>query len=88
MEISPIAGIRVTPVPKSRPADPELTAFFDIESTARPGDDTYTASGKKAAGAEESDEAEAEDSEEIADDGEHSSSSPSDKPASRINFFA
>jgi len=85
MEISPIAGIRVTPVAKPRPVSPELTAFFDIESASRPGDDAYTASDKKAAGAEESDEA--EDFEEVADDG-HSSSMPNDKPASRINFFA
>jgi hypothetical protein len=56
MEIAPVTGIRVTPTVKVRPVGPELTASFDIESAARPGDDTYTRSGKKAAGAEESEE--------------------------------
>jgi hypothetical protein len=67
MEIAPIAGIRVTPVLKPQPVDPQLTAFFDIEAAAKPNDDTYSAAKKKAAGAEEDDddmdlaEAEAED---------------------------
>jgi hypothetical protein len=66
MEIAPIAGIRVTPVLKPQPVDPQLTAFFDIEAAAKPSDDTYSAAKKKAAGAEEDDdmdlaEAEAED---------------------------
>lgn len=55
MEIAPIAGIRVTPVLKPQPVDPQLTAFFDIEAAAKPGDDTYSAAKKKAAGAEEDD---------------------------------
>ncbi|MBM3511776.1 MAG: hypothetical protein FJX61_16815 [Alphaproteobacteria bacterium] len=53
MEISPVAGIRVMPVVKTPPADSELSAFFDIEATARSGDDTYSRGAKKAAGAEE-----------------------------------
>ena len=61
MEISPIPGLRAVAAVKPRPVDPELTAFFDIESTARPGDDTYTGNGKKAAGAEENEEDNAED---------------------------
>ncbi len=83
MEIAPIPGIRVTPVVKPRPSAPELTAFVTVEAAVKPGDDTYTASGKKAAGAEENDEAEAEDKKEIA-----AEKSPDDTPAGRIDFFA
>ena len=55
MEIAPIAGIRVTPVLKPQPVGPQLTAFFDIEAAAKPGDDSYSGAKKKAAGAEEDD---------------------------------
>jgi hypothetical protein len=40
MEISPIAGIRAMPVVKVPPADPELSALFEIENSAGPGDDS------------------------------------------------
>jgi hypothetical protein len=68
MEITPIVGIRVLPVQKPQPVGPQLTAFFDIEAAAKPGDGSYLAAKKKASGAEEDDgddldlaEAEAED---------------------------
>ena len=66
MEIAPIAAIRAIPAVKPRPVDSELTALFDIEAAARPGDDTWTRSGRKAAGAEE-DEEELDELEEIED---------------------
>jgi hypothetical protein len=47
MEISPIAGIRAMPVVKSPPAEPELTAVFDIDNSARIGDETWTPSDSK-----------------------------------------
>ena len=56
VEIAPIAGIRVMPVTRVRPIEAELTAAFDIEASARPGDDTYSPGGQKAAGAEEPEE--------------------------------
>ena len=56
MEIAPIAGVRVLPVTKVRPVDPELAPFFDIESAVRLDEDTYSPKGRKAAGAEESEE--------------------------------
>jgi hypothetical protein len=62
MEISPIAGIRAMPVMKVPKADPELSAVFDIENSSKPGDDSYTGSGKKAAGGEDDDDADLEDS--------------------------
>jgi hypothetical protein len=61
MEIAPIAGIRVMTAVKPRPVDPELTAEFAIEAAAWLGDDTYTSPTRKAAGAEEEDDEEAED---------------------------
>lgn len=85
MEIGPIAGIRAVPAVKSRPLDSELSALFEIESSARAGDDTYTGNGKKAAGAEENDEEDAEDLEELsaAEPDRHA-----DGSSGQISFFA
>ena len=82
MEIGPIAGIRVMPAIKTRPVDPELTAFAEVESSARPDDqDSYAGSDRKAGGAEEPEE--------------EQSSPDKDSPADAqtgtaggINFFA
>jgi hypothetical protein len=88
MDIGPIGGIRLVPPIKERPVDPELTAFFAIESTARPGDDAYSRSGKKAAGAEESEE---EDGQELELDGEDGGAMELDAapmpPGRQISFF-
>lgn len=94
MEIAPVAGIRIVAQPKAKPVDPELSALFDIEAPVRPDDDTYTASRKKAAGAEESDE----DSEQLDEAFEEDFSAeaavarradgPEDGPQRQINFFA
>lgn len=85
MEISPVAGIRIMPEAKSRSIDPELSAVFDIESAARPGDDTYSGPGRKAAGAEEDEE---ELDEEPGTGAEDGSPSPRHSLDTRINFFA
>jgi len=53
MEISPIAGIRAMPVMKVPPANSGLSKVFDIENSSKPGDDSYSGSGKKAAGGED-----------------------------------
>lgn len=58
MEISPIIGIRVMPTVRTPPAESALSAIFDIEATAKPGDDSYSSARKKAAGAEESEDEE------------------------------
>jgi len=50
MEISPIPGIRALPAVKAPPADPRLSAVFDIENSSGPADDTYSGSGRKASG--------------------------------------
>lgn len=86
MEIGSIAGIRMMPAIKSRPIDPELTALFDVESSARTGDDTYTGNGKKAAGAEENDDDE-QDPDEASDD-EPAQGTYIESSGSKINFFA
>jgi hypothetical protein len=57
MEISPIPGIRALPAVKAPPVDPRLSAVFDIENSSGAGDDTYSGSGRKAAGGQD-DEAE------------------------------
>jgi hypothetical protein len=87
MEIGPIAGIRAMPVVKAPPADPELTAVFDIGNSARIGDETWTPSDKLGRGSEDdgSDdplEDEEESTSEAARSGE-SNSAP--RP---ISFFA
>jgi hypothetical protein len=88
MEISPIAGVRVLPVAKTRPVDPELTALFDIEAAVRPDDDTFSRNGQKAAGAEEPDQ-EDENEEPEADLVAELESEPPRRPATdRISFFA
>lgn len=56
MEISPIPGIRVLPLARAKPVDPELSAVFEIEAAGRPADDSFSRQVRKAAGAEESDE--------------------------------
>ena len=53
-------------VTKARPVDPDLTFPMEIESSARPDDDTYSPANKKASGAEEAED-EAEDLEELSD---------------------
>ena len=56
MEISPVTGIRLMPTPKTPPKESGIAAIFDLEATARSGEDNYSNEKKKAAGAEESDE--------------------------------
>lgn len=87
MEIGPIPAMRAIAAVKPRPIDPELSALFDIEPSARAGDDTYTGTGKKAAGAEENDEEDAEELEEISAD-EPSAQSRNERSQSQISFFA
>jgi hypothetical protein len=53
MEISPIAGIRAMPVMKTPPADSDLSRVLDIEKPSQPADDSYSGSGKKAAGGQD-----------------------------------
>jgi hypothetical protein len=56
MELGPIPGIRALPAVGARQADVRTPAIFDIDASARPGDDGGQQGGRKAAGAEEHDE--------------------------------
>lgn len=85
MEISPIPAIRAVTAVKPRPVDAELSALFDIESSARAGDDTYTGNGKKAAGAEEDDQ---EDAGELEESEEAKSPARQEGSRNQISFFA
>jgi hypothetical protein len=78
MEISPITGIRAMPVMKSPPADPELTALFDIENSA----------AKSARGSE--DDGSEDEFDDLADEDEvESTRQPVGKnPSRQISFFA
>lgn len=53
MEISPIIGIRNLPTVKVPPAEAGISADFEIKAAVGLGDDSYTGSGKKAAGGDE-----------------------------------
>ena len=83
MEISPIPGIRMVQAIKPPAAETQLTARFEIDASARAGDDSYSGSSKKGAGAEESDE-------ELVEEPEASAQGqPSDvEPGPRVSFFA
>ena len=56
MGIAPIPGIRALPSPKAAQPDFRLPEVFDIEGSARPGDDQGQRNGRKAAGAEENEQ--------------------------------
>ncbi len=56
MEIAPIPGIRALPSSKEAQPDFALQEVFDIEGSARPGDDRGRRNGRKAAGAEENEQ--------------------------------
>lgn len=91
MEIGPIPGIRAIPAIRPRPVHPEVTAFFDIEASARPGDDTYTRRSKKAAGAEENEDDELDEAEDIEDEdlsGRLAARQHHIGPATRLSLFA
>ncbi len=83
MQIGPIAEIRVLPAVKAPPVDPQLSALFDIEGTAKPDDDSYSGGAKKAAGAEE------EEADEVAgEERESNPEPPGDSPIRSISYFA
>jgi hypothetical protein len=90
MDLGPIPGIRVTPVAKVRPIDSDLIIPFEIESAARPDDDTYSPAKKKASGAEETDEDSLESEESLEEDSEAEPVTIHLKVSSgaQVNYFA
>lgn len=83
MEISPIAGVSYLPVQRTEPADPDLR-LFDIEATARAGDEEGSFYGRKAAGAEEADDEAAEGEQAVSSEPEPGQ----DTLPRKISFFA
>ena len=69
MEIAPVASVRLTPMLCSKARDLGLTDIYEVESTSRSGDETYTPDNSEAASGFEDDafsepdeESEAQDS--------------------------
>lgn len=90
MEISPISGVRIEPVFKSRETDLGLTDVFEVERSSRTGDETYSPSGNKAASGFEDDEDQAEDQEEADSEVEvkPKTAKTVDGAGQEISFFA
>jgi hypothetical protein len=84
MEIGPVTGISALPVVRSLPADPELSAVFDIENFARIGDETYSPSGGKSAGGREDEF----DDPAVEDEDEFQPQVAEPAPPRQISFFA
>jgi hypothetical protein len=84
MEISPIPGIRSMPVVKAPPVYSDLSRVFDIENSSKPGDDTYSGSGKKSSGGQDDENENLEESREV----ESPAPVPDDEPSAQINYFA
>lgn len=83
MEIAPIPGIRALPAVSPREADTRVPAIFDIDASAKPGEDGRHANGRKAAGAEEDEE----DDQML--DGDPNASEPSEEmTAKQVDYFA
>ncbi|MGB0064576.1 MAG: hypothetical protein WBP85_09040 [Terracidiphilus sp.] len=77
MEIAPIPGIRALTAVKAPRADFRPPEIFDLEGSARAGDDQAQRQGRKAAGAEE----DVEDDLMLEDENESGG-------ASNVNYFA
>ena len=84
MEISPIPGIRSMPVSKVPPVDSDISRVFDIENSSKPGDDSYSGSGKKSAGGQDDESEILDDSREV----ESVEQPAEDDKSAQIDYFA
>jgi hypothetical protein len=82
MEISPIAGINLLPVRRLPPAEAELSAVFDIVNAAKPGDDSNSGKGRKAAGGQNDEDDEPEEG------NEPEAAAPAAESGSQVSYFA
>jgi hypothetical protein len=84
MDIAPIPGIRVMTPAQETEGPLRPPAIFEIDSSAKPGDGNERRNGRKAAGAEESDQ------EDLMLEGEPESVSKEEEgaPAKQIDYFA
>lgn len=88
MEIGPVANVRIAPMVKSRETDLGLTDVYDIERSARLGDETYIPSSARAASGYEDDSEEDEDTPEEPE--QESETEPKAQPAGKapVDYFA
>ena len=84
MEISPISGIRAMPVVKTPPVDSDISRVFNIENSSKPGDDSYSGSGKKSAGGQDDESENLEESREV----ESVQQPAEDDKSAQIDYFA
>jgi hypothetical protein len=56
MEISPVTGVRIAPMIRSKVTELGLTDIYETEHTSRSGDETYSPSVVRAASGFEEDE--------------------------------
>lgn len=82
MEIGPIPGIRALPAVKTPPADPRLSAVFDIQNSSSAGDDTFSGSNKKTASGQD------DEADELDEQTESATETRLDNPNSTIHFVA
>jgi hypothetical protein len=92
MEISPISAVRLAPAFRSRETDLGLTDVFDVENSARIGDETYSPGGNGAASGFDDDEDKGEE-QEATDTDSDTELKPKEQKTSggatqEINFFA
>jgi hypothetical protein len=84
MEIAPIPGIRALPAVRAPQTEIRPPSIFDIDASARPGDDGEQRNGRKAAGAEENEEDELALEDETAAGAEALEAAP----AKQVDYFA
>jgi hypothetical protein len=84
MEIGPVPGIGRIAAVTARQRELRAPAVFDVDASARPGEDGAQRNGRKAAGAEENDEdkvnAEAEEASAV--------ETEEDRGSGRVDYFA
>jgi len=84
MEIAPIPGIRALPAVRAPQAEMRPPTIFDIDASARPGDGGEQRNGRKAAGAEESED------DDLLLEGETAAGAEAleEAPAKQVDYFA
>jgi hypothetical protein len=89
MEISPITAVRLAPTYRPKKANHELTEVFEVESSSRADDESYSPGGDRAAsGSEESEDTFEEPVESNLQDGPEPKSQAPDGAGQEISFFA
>jgi hypothetical protein len=84
MEIAPIPGIRALPAVRAPQSEIRPPSIFDIDASARPGDDGEQRNRRKAAGAEENEEDDLALEDETAAGAEASEAAP----PKQVDYFA